>query len=68
MVLAVPASTQAELDARCLNGSFFSELPLSLLSSQKPRETRGKLGKGGAPIHLNTINGGIRVVALRSTV
>jgi DUF4097 and DUF4098 domain-containing protein YvlB len=68
VVLAVPASTQAELDARCLNGSFFSELPLSLLSSQKPRETRGKLGKGGAPIHLNTINGGIRVVALRSTV
>jgi len=68
VLLAVPASTQAELDARCLNGSFFSELPLSLLSSQKPRETRGKLGKGGAPIHLNTINGGIRVVALRSTV
>ena len=45
-----------------------SELPISLLSAQKPRETRGKLGKGGAPIHLNTINGGIRVVALRSTV
>ena len=68
VLLAVPASTQAELDARCLNGSFSSELPISLLSAQKPRETRGKLGKGGAPIHLNTINGGIRVVALRSTV
>src|SRR6202047_259650 len=66
--LAVPASTQADLEARCLNGSFFSELPLALESSQRPRETHGKLGKGGAPIHLNTINGGIRVVALRSTV
>jgi DUF4097 and DUF4098 domain-containing protein YvlB len=68
VLLAVPASTQAELDARCLNGSFFSELPMSLLSTQRPRETHGRYGKGGAPIHLNTINGGIRVVVLRSTV
>jgi DUF4097 and DUF4098 domain-containing protein YvlB len=68
VLLAVPASTQADLEARCLNGSFYSELPLSLQSRQRPRETRGKLGKGGVPIHLNTINGGIRVVALRSTV
>jgi len=68
VLLAVPASTQASLEARCLNGSFYSELPLALESTQRPRETHGKLGKGGAPIHLNTINGGIRVVALRSTV
>jgi Putative adhesin len=68
VLLAVPADTHADLDARCLNGSFFSELPLSLESTQRPRETHGKLGKGGAPIHLNTINGGIRIVALRSTI
>jgi hypothetical protein len=68
VLLAVPASTQADLDARCLNGSFYSELPLALQSTQRPRETHGRLGKGGMPIHLNTINGGIRVVALRSTV
>jgi hypothetical protein len=59
---------QANLEARCLNGSFFSELPLALESSQRPREIHGKLGKGGVPIRLHTINGGIRVVALRSTV
>ena len=68
VLLAIPAGTQADLEARCLNGSFYSELPLSLQSSQRPRETRGRLGKGGMPIHLNTINGGIRVIALRSTV
>jgi hypothetical protein len=28
----------------------------------------GRLGNGGAPIRLHTVNGGIRVVALRSTV
>jgi hypothetical protein len=68
LLLAVPADTQADLEARCLNGSFFSELPLALESTQHPRETHGKLGKGGASIRLHTINGGIRVVALRSTV
>jgi DUF4097 and DUF4098 domain-containing protein YvlB len=66
--LAVPEDTQANLEARSLNGNFYSELPLSLESSIKPREMRGKYGKGGAPIKLNTINGGIRVVILRSTV
>ncbi len=68
VLLAVPADTQANLEARCLNGSFYSELPLALESTQHPRETHGRLGKGGVSIRLNTINGGIRIVALRSTV
>lgn len=68
VLLAVPADMRANLEALCLNGSFSSELPLALESTQRPRETRGKLGKGGAPIRLRTVNGGIRVVALRSTV
>jgi hypothetical protein len=68
LLLAVPTDTQADVEARCLNGSFYSELPLSLASSQRPRETHGRLGKGGVPIRLHTVNGGIRVVALRSTV
>ena len=68
LLLAVPADTQADVEARCLNGSFSSELPLALASTQRPRETHGRLGKGGVPIKLHTVNGGIRVVALRSTV
>jgi hypothetical protein len=28
----------------------------------------GRLGRGGAPIRLHTVNGGIRLVALRSTI
>jgi DUF4097 and DUF4098 domain-containing protein YvlB len=68
VLLAIPADTHANLEVRCLNGNFFSELPVALESTQRPRETHGKLGKGGAPIRLHTVNGGIRVVALRSTV
>jgi DUF4097 and DUF4098 domain-containing protein YvlB len=68
VVLAVPANSQADLETRCLNGNFLSELPVSMQGSLKPREMHGKLGRGGTPIKLHTINGGIRVVALRTTV
>lgn len=68
LLLALPSGTHANLEARSMNGSFYSELPVSFESSLRPRETRGKLGKGGAPIRLNTVNGGIRIEILRSTV
>jgi hypothetical protein len=68
VLLALPINTQADLETRCLNGNFFSELPVSLESSLRPREMHGKLGNGGAPIRLHTVNGGIRVVVLRSTI
>ncbi len=68
LVLAVPSDMQADVEARCLNGNFSSELPITMESSQRPREMHGRLGRGGATIHLRTVNGGIRVVVLRSTV
>jgi hypothetical protein len=68
VLLAVPQDTQADLEARSLNGNFYSELPFLQETASRPREMRGKFGKGGAPIRLNTVNGGIRIVILRSTV
>ena len=68
VLLAVPADTHADLEARCLNGNFSSELPVAFESTQRPRELHGKIAGGGAPLRLRTVNGGIRVVALRSTV
>jgi len=68
LVLAVPSDLQAEVEARSLNGNFSSEIPITMESTQRPREVHGRLGHGGAPIHLRTVNGGIRVVILRSTV
>jgi DUF4097 and DUF4098 domain-containing protein YvlB len=68
VMLLVPADTQADLEARCLNGSFTSELPVALESTLRPREMHGKIGRGGAPIRLRTVNGGIKIAILRSTV
>jgi len=68
VLLAIPADLPAELEARCMNGSFSSDLPIVMRGSAQPRTVHGELGHGGAPIHLGTVNGTIRVVALRSTV
>jgi Putative adhesin len=68
VLVAIPADTQANLEARCLNGNFSSELPVAFETTLRPREMHGKLGHGGAPLRLHTVNGGIRIVALRSTV
>jgi DUF4097 and DUF4098 domain-containing protein YvlB len=68
VLVALPADAHADLEARCLNGNFSSELPLAIESTQRPREMHGTLGKGGVPIRLHTVNGAIRVVVLRSTV
>ena len=68
VLLAIPSDLPADLEARCMNGNFSSELPLELRGADQPRVVHGKLGHGGAPIHLSTVNGAIRVVALRSTV
>lgn len=68
LLVALPSNTSAELETRCLNGNFLSEMPVAMESTLRPREMHGRLGKGGAPIKLSTINGGIRVVILRATV
>jgi hypothetical protein len=68
VLLAIPADLSGDLEARCMNGNFSSELPLQLYGAERPRTVHGKLGRGGAPIRLSTVNGTIRVIALRSTV
>jgi DUF4097 and DUF4098 domain-containing protein YvlB len=68
VLLAVPANTRANLEARCRNGSFSSELPLIMQGEDEPRVLHGKLGRGGVPIHLGTVNGAIRVVELKAAI
>jgi hypothetical protein len=68
VLLALPVDLPADLDARCMNGNFSSDLPMVVRGAEQPRTVHGTLGRGGAPIHLGTVNGTIRVVGLRSTV
>jgi DUF4097 and DUF4098 domain-containing protein YvlB len=67
VLLAIPANTKANLEARCRNGSFSSELPV-VMQGDEPRVLRGRIGRGGIPIHLGTVNGAIRVVELKAAI
>lgn len=68
VMLAVPSDLPANIEARCMNGSFTSEVPVIMEGARQPRVLHGRLGSGGSPIHLGTVNGTIRIVALRSTI
>lgn len=68
VLLAIPADLPADLEAHCMNGSFSSELPVVMRAAVQSRVLHGKLGRGGSPIRLGTVNGAIRVVVLRATV
>jgi hypothetical protein len=68
VLLAIPVDLPADLEAHCMNGSFSSELPVVMRAAVQTRVLHGKLGGGGSPIRLGTVNGAIRVVVLRATV
>jgi hypothetical protein len=74
VLLAIPAGLPADLEARCMNGNFSSELPMVTRGADQSRVIHGRLGATGGtamsapPIHLGTVNGTIRIVALHSTV
>lgn len=68
VALELPASVGAELHAHSLNGDFHSDLPLEVQAIAGRAEVRARLGRGGAPVVLRTVNGGIRILAARATV
>ncbi len=63
--VAFPAGSNADLDVSSMNGEFRSELPIVAPAS---REFQGRMGNGGSPVRIRTINGGIQVVNSRSVV
>jgi len=66
--LALPEKTAASLEVRCLKGDFHSDLPVSTLGAYTPREFLGRLGGGGTPVRLSTVNGAIRIQLLKQGV
>jgi hypothetical protein len=60
--VSVPASTKANLEATCTNGTIrIDGLPFEPSGEQTRREARGTLNGGGPPIDLTTVNGGIQL-------
>jgi DUF4097 and DUF4098 domain-containing protein YvlB len=59
--LEVPEGFSADLMARTVNGGVRSDVPVALRGSRRDRRIEAKLGKGGAPIRVETTNGGIEI-------
>jgi DUF4097 and DUF4098 domain-containing protein YvlB len=60
--LSATGETNATLEAETVNGSILLDFPVTLQSLEKSRHhLRGRIGRGGARISLETVNGSIRL-------
>jgi DUF4097 and DUF4098 domain-containing protein YvlB len=68
VLLAIPANAGAQLDAQSLNGEIRTQKPMMMNGSFGHGSFRGKLGAGGAPLRIRTVNGVIQISLWKSTV
>lgn len=68
IVLALPAEIDSDIDIRTWNGDFSSELPLERRASSSGRELHCRLGAGGSPLRIRTMNGAVRLLMARPIV
>ncbi len=61
--LTLPAQTHANVVARTANGSIATDFPL-IVQGKIGKKIEGKLGEGGPPMTLSTVNGSIRISKL----
>jgi DUF4097 and DUF4098 domain-containing protein YvlB len=68
VLVALPSNAGAQLDAQSLNGEIRTERPVMLNGAFGHGSFRGKLGAGGAPMRIRTVNGVIQIIVWRPTV
>lgn len=60
--LDVPADLNADVEAHAVNGGVVAEDGLTLVASERTRtRVAGKMNRGGVPISMSTVNGGVRI-------
>ena len=68
ILVALPANAGAEIDAQSMNGDVRTERPLMMNGAFSHGSFRGKLGAGGAPLRIRTVNGGIQLAVWKPSV
>lgn len=61
ITLTVPAGAGAELNASTVNGDISTDFPLTVRGKFNRRKVTGTIGRGGPQLHMNTVNGDIRL-------
>ena len=59
--VTLPAGLDADIEASTVNGSIDSDFPITVEGRMRPREFRGRIGKGGRKLELTTVNGSIEL-------
>jgi DUF4097 and DUF4098 domain-containing protein YvlB len=57
--IGLPSATNAEIDVNSVNGGVNSDLPITILGEMKRGQLRGRVGEGGPPITITSVNGGV---------
>ena len=57
----LPAQLDADVEAKTVNGSITTDYPLTVNGKFMGRNVKGTLGRGGRNVHLETVNGSIRM-------
>jgi hypothetical protein len=59
VVLAMPPTVSADIKATTVNGAISSDFPLTVSGKFGPKSISGRIGNGGQPLRISTVNGGI---------
>jgi DUF4097 and DUF4098 domain-containing protein YvlB len=57
----LPAQLDATVEAKTVNGSITTDYPLTVNGRFAGRNVNGTLGRGGRKVHLETVNGSIKM-------
>lgn len=57
--IGLPSETNAEIDVNSVNGGIDSDLPITVVGEVKHGQLRGRVGDGGPPITITSVNGGV---------
>lgn len=61
ITLTLPAEVHTEIRAQTVNGDIESDWPVTVRGRFGPKRVTGTIGSGGRTLHLETVNGSIRL-------
>jgi putative adhesin len=64
ITLSLPKALNADLEAETVNGSIDTDFPITVTGHLDRQHLQGRIGQGGRRVHVETVNGSIRLRAL----
>jgi hypothetical protein len=59
--ISMPPGVSADIKASTVNGAISTDFPLTVSGKFGPKSISGRIGNGGQPLKISTVNGGIQL-------